>query len=87
MDERTRELLALADGAQRRLDGALAGVGLDRAALPTLAARLRGRLPRAELERVEAARAALEGGPPRRRPGSSKLSIPVGIRGRERRRR
>jgi hypothetical protein len=80
MDHDAKQLIAHAENAQRRFEDALERAGLSTAGLRELAEQIRHTLPAAERRRVEAAAQAFA---PRRgrRPGTSTLTIPTGIRG------
>lgn len=80
MDHDVTQLIAQAENAQRRFEEALERSGLSMARLRELADRIREKLPAAERRRVEVAVQALVPWQ-RRRPGTSTLIIPTGIRG------
>jgi hypothetical protein len=80
MDHDVTQLIAQVEDAQRRFEEALERSGLSMARLRELADQIRHKLPAAERRRVEAAAQAIAPRP-RRRPGTSALSIPIGIRG------
>jgi hypothetical protein len=80
MDQAAETLVAEVEDAQRRFEETLERSGLSIVRLRELAERIRQKLPPAERRRVDEAAQALEPGV-RRRPGTSRLVIPAGIRG------
>ena len=78
--DKAEKLIQQAEAAQERYQETLRRSGLTTSSLKALAERLRRKLPQIELQRIEKARQALLP-QERRRPGTSKLTIPIGIRG------
>ena len=77
--EQAERLIDQAAALQRRFENVLEASGLTLESLRELAERIRRKLPPAELRRVEEAKRALTP-QPRRRPGTSDLVLPIGIR-------
>ena len=79
MDHDAEELIAQAEDVQRRFEETLERSGLSMERLRELAEKIRRRLAPAERRRVDEAARGLA--PRRRRPGTSTLTLPTGIRG------
>ena len=76
----TEAILDNAQAAQEQFEHALKSSGLSMDDLRALAERIRRKLPKAEIDRVETATRALLP-QERRRPGTSQMTLPRGIRG------